>query len=151
MADSSLLLHMHSHSHEDRHFLVLKKGEELISSLTQFLTEKNITAGSISGLGAVEKVDIAYYDLSTKTYLRKVFPDIYELLSATGNAALLDGKHFPHIHIVIGNRQYQTFGGHLFSAIVAATVELSIIAMPFRVERAYDDETGLKLCIAHNL
>lgn len=138
---------MRSVSHEDKHFLVLKKGEELIASLTAFLKEKNITAGSISGLGAVENADMAYYDLPTKTYLRKVFPDVYELLSATGNAALLDGKHFPHVHVVIGDRNYGTFGGHLFSATVAATVELSIIQMPFVVERGYDEETGLKLCM----
>lgn len=138
---------MKSKSHENHHFLVLKKGEELISCLTNFLREKNITAGNIGGLGAVENVDIAYYDLPTKTYLRKVFPDVYELLSATGNAALLDGKHFPHVHVVIGDRAYKTFGGHLFSATVAATVELSIIQMPFSVERAHDAETGLKLCM----
>lgn len=137
---------MISRSHEDRHFLVLKKGEELVSSLTAFLAEKNITAGSIGGLGAVENVDIAYYDLPSKTYLRKIFPEVYELLNATGNAAMLDGKHFPHVHVVIGDRDYHTFGGHLFAATVAATVELSIISMPFRVERAYDEETGLKLC-----
>jgi len=95
---------MHAHSHEDRHFLVLKKGEELIASLTQFLMEKNIAAGSISGLGAVTNVDIAYYDLPTKTYLRKIFPDIYELLGATGNAAMLDGKHFPQVNVGIGDR-----------------------------------------------
>ncbi len=138
---------MHSRSHDDKHFLVLKKGEELVSALTAFLKEKNIAAGSISGLGAVENVDIAYYDLPTKAYLRTVFPDVYELLSATGNAALLDGKHFPHVHVVIGDRNYKTYGGHLFAATVAATVELSIIQMPFRVERAHDAETGLKLCI----
>lgn len=138
---------MKSRSHEDKHFLVLKKGEEFIASLTAFLKEKDITAGSISGLGAVTNVDIAYYDLPTQTYQRKIFPDIYELLSATGNAALLDGKHFPHVHIVIGDRDYKTYGGHLFAATVAATVELSIIQMPFRVERAHDAETGLKLCI----
>lgn len=138
---------MHSRSHEDKHFLVLKKGEELISSLTAFLKEKNITAGSISGLGAVEKVDLAYYDLPTQTYQRKIFPDIYELVNATGNAALLDGKHFPHVHVSISDREYQTFGGHLFAAVVAATVELSIMQMPFRVERAHDEETGLKLCM----
>lgn len=138
---------MKSKSHENHHFLVLKKGEELISSLTSFLKEKNITAGSITALGAVENVDIAYYDLPTKTYLRKVFPNVYELLSATGNAALLDGKHFPHVHVVIGDRDYKTLGGHLFSATVAATVELSIIQMPFSVERAHDAETGLKLCM----
>jgi len=138
---------MKSRSHEDKHFLVLKKGEEFIASLTAFLKEKDITAGSISGLGAVTNVDIAYYDLPTQTYQRKIFPDIYELLSATGNAALLDGKHFPHIHVVIGDRDYKTYGGHLFAATVAATVELSIIQMPFRVERAHDAETGLKLCI----
>ncbi len=138
---------MKSRSHEDKHFLVLKKGEELISSLTEFLKEKNITAGSISGLGAVENVDIAYYNLPTQTYLRRVFPDVYELLSATGNAALLDGKHFPHVHVVIGDQDYKTYGGHLFAATVAATVELSIIQMPFAIERAHDEETGLKLCM----
>lgn len=137
---------MHAHSHDDRHFLVLKKGEELIASLTRFLAEKNITAGSIAGLGAVKDVDIAYYDLPTKTYLRTVFPDTYELLNATGNAAMLDGTHFPHVHVVIGGRDYATLGGHLFSATVAATVELSILAMPVRIERAHDEETGLKLC-----
>lgn len=137
---------MHSHSHDDKHFLVLKKGEEFIASLTAFLKEKDITAGSISGLGAVTNVDIAYYDLPTQTYQRKIFADVYELLSATGNAALLDGKYFPHVHVVIGDRNYKTYGGHLFAATVAATVELSIIQMPFRVERAHDAETGLKLC-----
>lgn len=137
---------MKSASHDHLHFLVLKKGEELVSCLTDFLREKNITAGSISGLGAIENVDIAYYDLPTQTYQRKIFADVYELLSATGNAALLDGKHFPHVHVVIGDRDYKTYGGHLFSATVAATVELSIIQMPFSVKRAHDEETGLKLC-----
>lgn len=138
---------MKSVSHEDKHFLVLKKGEELISSLTAFLKEKNITAGSVTGLGAVEKVDLAYYDLPTQTYQRKIFPGVYELVSATGNAALFDGKHFPHVHVAISDRNYQTFGGHLFGATVAATAELSIIQMPFAVERAHDEETGLKLCM----
>jgi predicted DNA-binding protein with PD1-like motif len=138
---------MYSRSHEDKHFLVLKKGEELMASLTRFLQEKNITAGSITGLGAVEKVDLAYYDLPTQTYQRKVFPDIYELVSATGNAAMFDGKHFPHVHVAISDREYRTYGGHLFAATVAATVELSILQMPLAVGRAHDEETGLKLCM----
>ena len=125
--------------------LALKIGENLFESILRVANDAGINAASMSGLGAIDDVTLAYYHLDKKEYQTKLFKGTYELVSLNGNIALLDGKRFLHIHGAIGNDEYQVFGGHFMDAIVGPSAEITIIPMQGKINRAYDDCTGLKI------
>lgn len=123
----------------------LFKGDEIISEITKILKEKSINSGLISGIGAVTKAKIGYYDQKTRQYMSKEFCEPMEILSLKGNVSLKDSEPFVHIHIILSKEDYSTIGGHLFEASVFA-FEFEIFELdgtPF--ERGYDEDTGLFL------
>lgn len=123
----------------------LLKGEEIISGLNKFLKENSIKAGLISGIGAVRRVKIGYYDQSEKKYISHDFNEPMEILSLKGNISLKDNEIFPHIHIVLSKKDFSCIGGHLYEAEVFA-FEFEIIEFEGNYfERGFDEETGLFL------
>ncbi|PCJ20025.1 MAG: DNA-binding protein [Candidatus Cloacimonadota bacterium] len=123
----------------------LDKGEEILSKLKQVCIDYNITAGKISGIGAVSEVTLGYYHLKTKFYDKKRFDGDYELLTLSGNVSSLDGESFIHIHMSMSDENYQVFGGHLFEANIAVTGEIWILPMDLKVNREKNEEIGLNL------
>src|SRR4030095_9503794 len=103
---------------------VLEIGEEIISTLTDYVLRKNITAGSLNAIGALRNYELGYYYLDRKEYWRKKFEPISELISFSGNIALREGKVFLHVHATLGQEDFTVAGGHLFSGIVAVTAEV---------------------------
>src|SRR5688500_13862732 len=85
--------------------LALKMGENLFDGLLYCAAKMNLKSAVISGLGALEDVTIAYYNLNTMQYQTKLFQGIYELISLNGNLALVEGKHFVHIHAALGTEE----------------------------------------------
>lgn len=126
--------------------LVAERGERLVDSLTRQLTAAGIAGGTLSGLGALTEVELGYYHLARKEYARREFNGIYELLSLNGNVALKDGAPFVHVHAVLGDADFATFGGHLFDATVAVTAELALVPFDFAPVRSFVPEIGLALC-----
>ncbi len=123
----------------------LFKGDEIISEITKILKEKSINSGLISGIGAVTKAKIGYYDQKTRQYMSKEFCEPMEILSLNGNVSLKDGEPFAHLHIILSKEDYTTIGGHLFEAVVFA-FEFEIIELHgIAYERGYDEDTGLFL------
>lgn len=55
----------------------LLKGEEIISGLNKFLKENSIKAGLISGIGAVRRVKIGYYDQSEKNIFLMILMNLW--------------------------------------------------------------------------
>lgn len=130
----------------DKPFIIaLKIGEDLFESILRVMNDAELTAASISGLGAVDDVTLAYYHLTTKEYQTKLFKGMYELTSLNGNMAVLDNNRFLHIHGTIGDDKYEVYGGHFMSATVGPSVEISVVPLVGKIKRAYDDRTGLKL------
>ncbi len=130
----------------DRPFiLALNIGENLFEGILRCAVAANLKSASISGLGALDDVTVAYYNLETKSYQTKVFHGMYELISLHGNIAMLDGKHFIHIHAAIGDDQYRVFGGHIMDATVGPSAEITVLPLNTEIHRQYDDRTGLKL------
>jgi len=125
--------------------IVLGLGEEVIGKLTQFVVDQNIEAGSFSAIGALRDFELGYYYLDRKQYGRKKFEPIAELVACSGNIAIREGKPFLHVHAALGREDFSIVGGHLFYGIVAVTVEVVLQRLPGRLERAYDDRTGLYL------
>lgn len=131
---------------KDGSYLIrLMKDEDLFLTLEKFAKEEGLTAGHVSGIGALKDIELGFYHLEEKYYQKKKFSEDHELLSLSGNLSLLDGKEFFHLHTVISDDQFQCFGGHLFSAVVAVTVEIYFTPVALPLSRAHDSCIGLNL------
>ena len=121
----------------------LEIGEEFMSTLTEFASRENLIAGSISAIGALRSYELGYYYLDSKEYGRKKFEANAELIACSGNIALREGKPFLHVHAALGQEDFSLVGGHLFSGIAAVTVEVILQRLPGKMERKFDERTGL--------
>ena len=125
----------------------LERGEELIATLTAWCAAEGIKNAVFTGIGAVEHVEIGYYDLPTKTYVFKKEDAVFEVASMQGNVALVEGKEFIHVHAVLSrcDDSLACIGAHIKSAIVAVTLEIFVTVLDGTIERKLDDSIGLKL------
>ena len=123
----------------------LMQGTRVTETLGAFFEEEGISAGVISAIGALEAVELGYFDRAARTYLRKTFSEIYELVSFTGNISLVDGVPFMHAHAILSNADYTPIAGHFFDATVAVTMEAYIQPFSVTITREPDETTGLKL------
>jgi hypothetical protein len=123
----------------------LDKGTDIINGLTAVLKKNNITAGMVSGIGAVSEAQIGYFNAQTKIYEMKSFQENMEIVSLKGNISVKDRAIFPHLHVVLSGRDFHAVGGHLFSGTVYA-FEFEVVPFentPF--VREFDENTGLFL------
>jgi len=125
--------------------LRLQKGEEIVTSITRFCVDNQIKLGSITGIGAVDKVKLGLYDSKKKQYNTKEFFEDMEVTSLVGNVSLKDGKPFLHLHITLANSDFKVFGGHLYEAYICATGEIILDEINGSVDRFLDSETNLHL------
>jgi uncharacterized protein len=116
--------------------LVLDRGDELVSSISQCALEAGLNGALISGLGQVAKPELLY---SPGTFAGdptiKEFSGVYELASLSGNIATSKGKYFTHVHGVLADSGYHVLAGHIKSAQVGNTVEVAITPLIGRVVR----------------
>lgn len=132
---------------KDQHILaVFDRGEKIVAGLTQVAKTHQVDGATLFGLGALEKVELGYYDLHKKEYLRKTFDETdYELISLQGNFSWRDGDYFTHVHASLSGPDFKVFGGHLLEAEVAVTAEVSIIPLGRLPERKANESIGLDL------
>lgn len=130
---------------EGGYILRFQRGVRVVETLAKFIKAKKIAGGTVSAIGAVEDVELGYFRLSDKQYLRKHFPDIYELVSFTGNISYVEGEPFVHAHAILGDPGYRPLAGHFFDGTVAVTMEIYITVFKEKITRSPDVETGLKL------
>ncbi len=124
----------------------LKKGEDLTKGLIAVLKDRDITAGAISGIGAVSKARLGYFNARTKKYEERIFEESLEIVSLKGNVSYKDGEIFPHLHAVLSRRDFSAFGGHLFHDTLVYAFEFEIIAFTgASFKRGFDEDTGLFL------
>ena len=125
--------------------LRLENGDEIMNSITKIAVKENINLASITGIGAVNNVEIGLFDFKSKQYKKDRLDGEYELTSLLGNISMKDRKQFVHIHVNISDQNYKVFGGHLFSANITATGEIIIKVLETNVNRKYDENIGLYL------
>ena len=125
----------------------LEIGEEVISALKKIAEAENITAASVSGIGAADHTVIGLYNVSTQQYTAREFNEEVELASLLGNLSRKNGESYVHVHAVIGREGGKTRSGHLSKAIISATCELFITVLDAKIERFLDEKTGLNLMI----
>lgn len=129
------------------YFLVLKRGEELISTLSQFCEANDVHWAQFQGIGAVEDVQIGYYDLETREYHFEMEPGPFEVANMDGNISEIDENALVHVHAVLSqcDETLHCIGGHIKSAHVALTLEVTLWFVSQPLLREHDEETGLNL------
>lgn len=131
---------------QNRHLLIVEKDQPLVKSITEFCQQRGLLSGQIHGIGALKNVELGYYELHEKSYIRKTFSDgDYELISLHGNISEKEGKAFVHVHASLGRSDFSVFGGHLFEAQVAVVCEVFITSLRPMIQRQYNEEIGLFL------
>ncbi len=123
----------------------IDKGEELVDSLKTICKKLDIKLGSITGIGATDKVMVGLMNTKTKKYQSKEFTGDHEITSLIGNITTMNGDVYLHLHITLGNIEHKVFGGHLTNAVISATFEGIIDIIDGQINREYNDEVGLNL------
>ncbi|MDB2426123.1 DNA-binding protein [bacterium] len=130
----------------EKYVLVLEKGEKLLETITAFAKENELKGAFLSGIGALEDVELGYYNLHTKEYQRKMFDGgDYELLAVNANLSLKNGEPYVHAHASIAGEDFKVYGGHLFEATVAVTAEIFCAPFGAMPVREHDEKIGLDL------
>ena len=123
----------------------IEKGEEVISKLTDLCNNENIKLGSITGIGATDKLVIGLFDTNSKQYHKTTLTGPMEITSLMGNVSTKDGETYLHIHINVCNTDMQVYGGHLNECYISATCELHVTKIDGEVDRYFDESIGLNL------
>ena len=123
----------------------LDKGERLAESLQKFAAEAKLEGAWVSGLGGALQATLGFYDLDKKEYHWQEFDGLREVLSLNGNLAYdEEGTFVFHMHAVLGDRQFQTVGGHVKDLTVGATLELFIHRAYRPTRRKLNKDLGIK-------
>jgi predicted DNA-binding protein with PD1-like motif len=152
----------------------LDAGEEIMSTLKNFVSDNKIKGGFLTGIGTGNEITLGFYDAEKRIYHKRFFPDDHEFASLIGNISYLDPAPIDntrddktqgvrknsakpnnrcgvnadpviHIHCTIGPLNFVTYSGHLFSAKVGATCEIMITLSDKKLIRKPDAKTGLNL------
>jgi len=123
----------------------LKHDADIVQSITELAKNKGIEAGIITAIGALKRAKLGYYDQRSQEYREIRIDSPHEMASCIGNVSLKDGEPFIHAHVVLADETGNTKAGHLLEGIVfAAEVHLRQLEGP-KLERKYDEVTGLSL------
>ncbi|MGO3751451.1 MAG: PPC domain-containing DNA-binding protein [Peptoniphilaceae bacterium] len=116
--------------------LRLDIGDEVISSISKFAKDNNISLASVSGIGASNDVKVGLFHTKTKEYEEKTFSgEDFEIVSLLGNITEKDDEPYIHLHITFGNMKGETFSGHLKSAIISVTGEIFFDIIDGKIDR----------------
>lgn len=115
--------------------------------LLNWARERKLPGATLSGLGAVERPHLGYFDAQKKGYLEKEFEGEFEIASLSGNLGwdAESGDPIAHVHVAISGPNFLAFGGHLYSAVVSGTVEITVIPVDTKLVRSFKEELNLKL------
>ena len=125
----------------------IEKGADLYSSITRIAREHNLLIGRVTGMGAVQRAKVAYYDQKAMTYCEITLNEPMEIVSLYGNISTKDGKPFAHVHVVLSDDKGNSKGGHLLpgdTPVFACELVMEEFDGP-TLERNVDESSGLAL------
>ncbi|MEA1946861.1 MAG: PPC domain-containing DNA-binding protein [Thermodesulfobacteriota bacterium] len=124
----------------------LPHGKDLITSIEDFCKASSIQMATFSVIGAVSFATLGAYDQKQQVYATFTQEEPLEIVACTGNVSLLDENPVVHAHIVLGDVEGKTIGGHLFPETILFAGEIDLQELTGKpLRRAYDDTTGLML------
>jgi uncharacterized protein len=137
---------LHEQSGQRTFAIVLKTGEEVFGSLSDFAKRERISAAQLTAIGALSDVELKYFDWDKKKYETIPVREQVEVASLIGDIALSpEGAPALHAHIVLGRRNGSALAGHLGRAHVRPTLEVILTESPAHLHKRLDPESGLAL------
>ena len=125
--------------------IVLAKGDEVMSGLTDFARENKVTSASFTAIGAFSRATVAWFDDSRKEFKLIPIKQQVELVSMIGDITLVNDKPAVHTHVSVASSDGTVRGGHVISAFVFPTLELFMTVYPTPLHKQPDEATGLEL------
>ncbi len=101
--------------------LRVPEDEELVSFINKFAEEKGIKTGVFKAIGSLKNAILGYFNIELGRYQEIEINEVHELLLASGNISLKDGKPFAHVHVILGDHKGNAKGGHLVRGKVFVT------------------------------
>jgi predicted DNA-binding protein with PD1-like motif len=129
----------------ETYVLIFDKGDEVMENLAAFASERALTAGHFTAIGAFSDVTLGFLDPETNEYAPIVVDEQVEALSLVGDISLENGERRVHAHVVVGKLDGRAYGGHLLEAHVWPTLEVVLTESPAHLRRRTDQATGLPL------
>ena len=121
----------------------IKNGADLVEALNDFAKTNNITLANVTGIGAINKATLRFFNPVTKKYVDKTFSEQMEVTNLTGNISTKDGETYTHYHVTLGNDQYQGLAEYLLSASINGAGEFYINIIPHGIlERTFNEKIG---------
>lgn len=119
----------------DGYLMVLREGDNVISSLENLIKEKQIPSGNFTGIGFAGEVTFGFFDFTTKKFNQRTFYKV-EMANLTGSIAWNDDKPSLHIHGIATDDKFNAYGGHILSLKVGpGSMEIYIPTNDEKLER----------------
>ena len=135
---------MESKEKNDFIFIHLFPNEDILEKITEACKKHKVeTAVVLSGIGQLKQVRLGYFK-EKDNYVPQSFAKPFELLSLSGNICKDGDDIIIHFHVVLGDEQKNTLGGHLLNGTVEVTNEIVLLKIPLKIKRKLDHTTGLK-------
>jgi predicted DNA-binding protein with PD1-like motif len=125
--------------------IILTKGDEVMSGLTDFARQNKVTSGSFTAIGAFSHATVAWFDDGRREFKLIPIEQQVELVSMIGDIALVKDRPAVHTHVAVASSDGTMRGGHVINAFVFPTLELFMTVYPTPLHKESDEATGLKL------
>ena len=130
---------------DDTYVIRMDRGEEVMSTLTEFCQREGIRLGSVSAIGAADRATICVYDVVEKVYSKQTFNEPMEVTALVGTVSSKDGQVHLHLHVTLADAQLNARGGHLNKLVISGTCEMFLRTLPGQITRQPDEATGLNV------
>jgi len=125
--------------------VIFYQGDEAFSGLLEFAQKYHVTSAHFTAIGAVNGATLAWFDPQRKMYKKIPIQGQHEVIGMSGDIALYQGKPVVHTHMLVGNSDGTTRGGHVLAAYVSPTLEVMVTVDPVTMQKRFDPDTDLTL------
>lgn len=125
--------------------VIFYQGDEAFSGLLEFAEKYHVTSAHFTAIGALDGATVGWFDPQRKMYKKIPIDGQHEVIGMSGDIALYNGNPVVHTHMVVGNSDGGTRGGHVLEAYVSPTLEVMLTEDPVAMHKKLDPATDLTL------
>src|SRR5882672_12224717 len=123
--------------------VIFYQGDEVFSGLLEFAEKYHVTSAHFTAIGAVNGATLGWFDPQRKMYKKIPITGQHEVIGMSGDIALYQGKPVVHTHMIVGESDGTTRGGHVLDAYVSPTLEVMVTVDPIAMQKRLDPQTDL--------
>jgi predicted DNA-binding protein with PD1-like motif len=125
--------------------VIFYQGDEAFSGLLEFAEQYHVTSAHFTAIGALNGATVGWFDPQRKMYKKILITGQHEVIGMSGDIALYHGNPVVHTHMLVGNPDGTTRGGHVLEAYVSPTLEVVVTVDPVAMQKRLDPTTDLTL------